>query len=223
VLLTKNQILGANKVAPKAASVGWLSRALKGIASLDSQRQLAYSFAAILLIFAGITGLAVNLLPTGTPVSVAVKNIVEKSTASLTPEANVKNKVADFTKKSQDLAAALKSAKGNSKTSIPVAINAVKDAAKSLTDAIVKDPASAKEVALQVKESATLLSVNGSADLKETSDLLYKTIDDQMIADLNKTTLTESQQQDLVKITDLYNQGKYSDVLEAILLINQSK
>ena len=91
---------------------------------------------------------------------------------------------------------------------------------KSLADEINSNPGVAKKVAVELKNSGTLASLEGGVELKEVSGDLYKTIDSQVIEDLEKTTLTQEQQQMLNEVKDLYDQGKYLEALEEILLIN---
>ena len=58
-------------------------------------------------------------------------------------------------------------------------------------------------------------------DMSENPDVkdLYQTVVQSQIADLEKTTLTDDMQKTLVEVKDLYNQGKFVDALEKILLI----
>ena len=60
-------------------------------------------------------------------------------------------------------------------------------------------------------------------DLSENSDVkdLYQTVVQSQIADLEKSTLTDDQANILIEIKSLYDQGKYNDALEKILLISQ--
>ena len=62
----------------------------------------------------------------------------------------------------------------------------------------------------------------GSDQLKVSSDDLYKTIDEQIITDLSQVTLTQSQQESLKEIKDLYNKGEYSLALENIFMLQSS-
>jgi hypothetical protein len=60
-------------------------------------------------------------------------------------------------------------------------------------------------------------------DLSENQDVkdLYQIIVEGEIAGLQKTTLTDEQRNMLVEAVELYNQGKFTDALEKILLINK--
>jgi len=219
VALAKMDILGPDVVVQspvmaKPASLYSLPNAL----GLFYQQKLAYAFAVFLFTCIGMFGMAQYTLPGD--VLFSVKKMTEQSQASLTGESNLKNSFETLKKRSQDLAAVVAN---NKQGNMPSAIKEVKDATSSLTDALAKDPASAKAVALEIKNNSTLLStLDGvsDAELKQTSDILYKIIDQQMIADLQKTTLTESQKKELDDINSLYEEGKYSEALEKILLIN---
>ena len=221
VFSVKMQILGSggNVVPDKATYKERLFDGFKSLYPLSYQRKLAYSFSVLMLTFVGVLGFAQYTVPGD--VLFSVKKITEQGQASLTGESEIKASVENFKKRSQDLAEIVKNKK---ETNIPSAVQEVKDAAKSLTDALQKDPKLAKEIALEIKENKTFLDLSGEAkieaDIKEASDILYKTIDAQMIADLEATTLTEEQQVLLEEIKDLYSQDKYSDALEKILLIS---
>jgi len=214
--LAKKNILNSPVAAvsskpAKAVDTRWT---FSDIVSLFVQRKYAYAFAVFAFIFVGVLGIAQHTLPGD--VLFPVKQIAEQSQASLLGQNDVASNVEVLKNRSEDLAQAIKE---NKQSNIPSAINEVKNATSDLANAIAKDPAMAKEVALQIKDNATILDTIGGTDLKQTSDVLYKTIDDQMIAALQKTTLTDSQKQALGDIDSLYSQGKYSDALEKILLI----
>ncbi len=222
VLLAKMDILG---LSAKTESIVMERKAIpqiqpsykwnfSNILGLIYQRKFAYAFAVFLFIFMGMFGIAQYTLPGDMLFS--VKKMTEQSQASLIGESNIKNNFENLKKRSQDLAQAVKDKKDGN---ISFAIKEVRDATSSLNDAIAKDPKLAKEFAVEIKDNKTLLDNIGGEDLKQTSDTLYKTIDSQMIADLQNTSLTESQQKTLTEINDLYNQGKYFDALEKILLI----
>lgn len=179
------------------------------------KRNFAYAFAALLVTVLGTFGLSQYVLTQdGTYPS---DSVAPKLQASLIGTSEVKSNVENLKRKSQDLAVATKDGKSGS---IASAISEVKDATKNLTTAIQKDPAIAKEVALEIKHSGALLDITAGPDLKETSDNLYKIIDAQMIQDLQKTTLTEDQKVVLNQVTQLYHDGNYIEALEHILLIS---
>lgn len=207
VVLTKRQLLGVDvREAAQPTYREIFSRAL----GLVFKGKLAYAFAAFLLIFSGAFVFTKYNLPSNEI------NIVKNSQAAL---GEVKNNIETLKVKSQSLA----KVSNNKSQDVTLAVKEVNDAVKSLTDTIQKNPGLAKEVALELKNDGTLLSIDGGDDLKQTSDDLYKTIDEQMISDLEKTSLTESQQETFDEANSLYKQGKYSEALEKILLVNNSE
>lgn len=209
VVLSKNHILSAILVAEKQPVYKSI---FSNISSLFYQKKLVYSFAVLLfLITAGVTFFEFGL-------SGQHENLAGQSTASSLAESALKSNVADLKSKSQSLANAVQ----NNSENVSLVIEEVKDATKNLKVAIQKNPGLVKIIALDVNNSKSLLDIAGGSDLKATSDDLYKTIDDQMIADLKKTTLTKDQQGALNHIQDLYSQGKYSDALVNILLIGNT-
>lgn len=216
VFSVKMEMFGENAVAPKVAAEPRYKKIFGNIFSITLQKKLAYSFATLLLMFAGVFGFAQYTLP-GDPLF-EVKKITEHSQSALTGESNVKSNVETFKKRSHDLAEVVKNNKDGNKAS---AVKEVKDATKSLAAAIEKDSNLVKEVALEIRNNQTLLAVLGEEDLKESSDILYKAIDSQMIADLEKITLTEEQVKMLEEIKVLFKEEKYLEALEKILLINE--
>lgn len=198
VVFTKNDILGINTFDNKVANK-WTYRELLSIIFKSSfQRKFAYALASFLFIIAMVTGFMNYNFFSDSNVKTA-----QQSTAAL---AEIKNNVEVFKAKSKNLTEV---SKGNSQD-ISLALEEVKDAAKNLTDTIQKDP----------KLARTFLDITGIDDLKQTSDNLNKTIeniDNQIIEDSEKTTLTESQKEKVDKAKDLVSQGKYYDALELLL------
>ncbi len=197
VVLSKIQILGAS------ASYTSMPAAIFGRVF---QRKYAFAFAALAILMAGSLGLA--QLPGNSGIPVA-------SPAALV---EAQNNVAEFKIKSKELASV---AKGDPK-SLAEAEDSVKASAKQLTKIIQKEPGVAKEVALEINNNKTYLDVKGSAELKATSNDLYKTVAGQMIEDLEKASLTESQREALDIAKGLYAKEKYTDALESILLLSMA-
>lgn len=168
------------------------------------QRKLSYTLAALLILFTGALSIK-YFLPNN-------MDMAQESTGALA----VKSNVTTFKVKSQSLAEAVK----NNSENLSLAVKEIKDATRNLTNAIAKDPETVREVALEVRDNKTLLDNIDQEDLRETSDALYKTIDTQMIEDLQKTTLTQEQQVSFDEVKDLYSKGKYYEALEKILLIS---
>jgi len=197
-VLLKSQILAEKQsevivVKNPAKSVSFLDI----ISSVFLQRKLAYAFAVILFLIVGVFGLT-KLLPAGEP---------NKQTASLTNQTELKQNVADLNTKVTELA-------------------------KNLNTNSLKDPNTAKQIADDVQkikqlQAKTLADVSGASDEKSLNDavvLANSTLASLVmgeINDLNNTSLTDDQKTILSQAEDLYNQGKYTDALEKILLINK--
>ncbi len=182
---------------------------LGGFVTALNQGKLAYSFAAFLLIAVGLMGaMQGSILP-----------LADKSVAVLSPDFVVKSRVETLKAKSQNLASAVMS---KEQETILVAVKEVKSATKELAVSIAQNPDTAKEVAQDIKENKTYLDIVGNnEELKETSDELYKTIDEQMILDLEKASLGEEQKVMLQEVKELFKKEKYAEALEKIFLINK--
>ncbi len=201
VVLSKAEILGSDAKASNVTVMPTYQFAFSNMLNLAFNRKFTYSLAVFLFVFMGFFGqLKYGLITNGIPAR----------------ELSVAGNVEQLKLKSQSLATAVIS---KQEKEISVAIKDVKSVTENLTKAIAKDPASVKAIALDVTQNKTYLDILGAPDLKETSDLLYKVIDEQMIIDLKNTSLTENQKKAFDRIQELYNNGKYSEALENILLI----
>ncbi|OGN03617.1 MAG: hypothetical protein A2655_03430 [Candidatus Yanofskybacteria bacterium RIFCSPHIGHO2_01_FULL_43_42] len=176
------------------------------------QKKVAYAFAAFLFVVAGMFGF-MKYGFFNNPANVQVAQVSQEHLTA------IKSNVEEFKTKSKILSQMTKS---SDLKEIALAVKEIKDVAKELTEAIKNDSQLAKEVALDINNNKTYLDIEGEGDLKETSDILYKTIDEQMIKDLEGATLTESQQEALKIAKKLYDEGKYSNALESILLLNMA-
>jgi len=188
------------------------------ISAVFAPRKLAYSFAVVLFLIVGIFGFANYTVPGD--LLFPVKKIAEQSQAALTGQAGLRQDVAILNSRISDLAQVSREGR---KDSIPSAISEINANAsqlvKNLKDNPKTDSATIKEIASSLK---TLASVAGT-DLSENSDVkdLYQAVVQSQIADLQKATLTDGQKNTLAEAEELYNQGKYTDALEKILLINK--
>lgn len=148
-----------------------------------------------------------------------VRKLAEQSEAALIGQTVVKQNVVTFNNRINDLA---KAAKEGKKDNIPSAISEINtnasELAKSLKENPVDDPNTLKEIAVSLKVLADVPGADLTAN-PEVKDL-YQTVVERQIADLEKTTLTDSQQEMLIEVKDLYSQEKYIDALEEILTIN---
>lgn len=103
---------------------------------------------------------------------------------------------------------------------------------KDLNADSFKDVASAKKLADGVQtikklQAKTFADMPGTPEEKSLTDAIAS-IDNTLaplvkneINDLNNTTLTDAQKNILTNVQKLYDQGKYAEALEEILLINQ--
>ena len=214
VLLAKSELF-KNEAAPQPVQAGFAGL-FSGVFKFAYENRMAYSFAALLFIFAGAFGFAQYTLPGDALFS--VKKITEQSQAALTGETHVKTSFETLKKRSKDLAVVKTQKDGN----VSSATKEVNDATKSLTEAIQKDPALAQELALEITHNQTLLAVFEETDFKESSDILYKAIIEQMIEDFQKSpkTLTIEQQEKMEEVLALYNEGKYPLAMEKMLLMS---
>jgi len=221
VILAKNGIFNLSaQTETKVAYNNPVQTSFMGFSSnafrFAYNNKMAYSFAALLFIFAGAFGLTQYTLPGDTLFS--VEEMTEESQAALTRETDIKVAFETIKKKSQDLAVVKTQKDGN----VSSATKELNDVTKNLTDAIAKDPSLAKEVAMGIVGDQTLSAVFSVDDVKESSDILYKAIDEQMIEDFQKgkATLTLEQQEKMEEILELYNERKYAMAMEKILLMN---
>ncbi len=206
----KMSILGSDAVVKKVSQGLTYKEMFSGILSLFNKRKLAYAFAVFLFVFAGGFGF-MKVLPND-----ANMKISKESTAALVA---IKSDVEIFKVRSKTLSEITKTDPKN----VSLAVKEVKSAAKSLTDAIQKDPQLVKSVALEINNNKTYLDIVGGNDSTEVNDL-YKTVVDYLIEGLekNRINLTEDQKKTLDKIADLRDKGRYVYALESILLLNAS-
>lgn len=193
-----------------------------GVLILMRQKKLAYSFAVLLFIFAGVAG----LLKYGLLQNIQNVRVAGQSQVSVVAETALKDNVEDFKIKSKNLSQMSLS----NPEDISVALKEVKNVAREITDAIKKDPELAKAVALDINNNKTYLNIvsgddlQGSLDELNELDELYKTTVKSVIEDLdkNKTNLTESQREALKIAKGLYEEERYTDALESILLLSMA-
>ena len=98
----------------------------------------------------------------------------------------------------------------------------IKENVKILAQTINKDPRQNSETLKQITVSLKTLASLAESDLVESREVidLYQALAKNQIENLEKTTLTEEQAEKLEKAKELYEQKKYSEALEGILLIN---
>ena len=186
---------------------------------LGISKKMAYSFVAVIFISVGLVGFANNTVPGDMLFS--IKKITEQSTAALSGETLLRQNLATLNNRINDLAQVSKEGKT---AKISSAMSEVSVNASALTEnlkkELVADSATIKEIAVSLK---TLASIIGT-DLSENSEMkiLYKTVVESQIADMEKSTLTEKQAEVLEEAKELYKEEKYLSALEIILTINQA-
>ena len=220
-VLLKSQILTGEQtravVPAQKVSIFDVISNFKFQISNSFSRRLAYAFAVVLFLIVGVFGFAGSIMPGD--LLFPVKKIAEQSQATLTGQTGLQQNVATLSNRINDLA---QMAKDGRKDNIPSAISEINANAvvltKNLKDNSVKDAQTLKKIAVSLK----ILSAVHGADLTGNPEVkdLYQTVAQSQIADLQKTTLTDGQKDGLAQAEDLYDQGKYADALEKILLIN---
>jgi hypothetical protein len=205
VVLTKKGILGEE---PSFAFFPYFKPALAG-------------FFAVFMIF-GLLGFAKSSLP-GDPLYI-IRKVAHLGQAILTPEAEKSAYQLELAnERLEDLANA--PAKNLAPTINEFQAN-ISQAAKELSkvDATTSSPTIIKKIvqeAKKIKENKQKAESLGVViDGTEKLDSALEKIAGNLIGDLEGRTLTEEKEEILVKMKELFEQGKYSEVLE-LYLINQ--
>ena len=220
-ILLKSEILNADlttqNIAARPASKAW--NILEFLPVINYQRKLAYAFVTFVFLIVGIFGFAQYTMPGD--LLFPIKRIAEQAQSPLQVAYNRSEDLVQIVKenKTQNLAPAI------SEYKISIAY-AAKNLTKSLAQNSDKD--SIRQVAYEFKkiqdnqkQLKTLgIDIGETKEVKDLDDALAVLVQSQ-ITDLEKSTLTEEQQESLAEAKDLYLQGKYSDALEEILLINK--
>ncbi len=218
-VLLKSQILAEKQVeAVVVKNPAKFASVMNTFSSVFFQRKMAYAFAAFLFLVVGVFSFSKYAMPGD--LLFPAKKISEQSQAALMGQTGINNDVAVLSNRINDLAQVAKEGKVNNIPSAIIEINAnVSQLTKSLKNNPTQNSKTIKEIATSLK---TLADVPGT-DLSENSDVkdLYQTVVQSQIADLEKSTLTDDQANILIEIKSLYDQGKYNDALEKILLISQ--
>jgi len=217
--LLKSQILPEQQLqatitAQKVSFLGILS-------SVFAPKKLVYSLAVILFLVIGVFGFASQTMPGD--LLFPVRKITEQSQAALTGHTGLKQSVATLNNRINDLAQVAKAGRTDS---IPSAISEISADASALVKDLQNNTGpggypnkqTIKDIVVSLK---TLADVPGT-DLTANQDVknLYQTVVQSQIADLQEATLTDEQKATLSEVEELYNQAKYVEALEKILLIN---
>jgi len=220
-LLLKSEILNAEfkeqTILTKPASKAW--NILEFLPVINYQRKLAYAFATLIFMIVGIFGFAQYTMPGD--LLFPIKRIAEQTQNPLQVAHNRSEDLVQIVKenKTQNLAPAISEYKAS-----------IADAAKNLTKSLAQnsDKDSIRQVAYEFKkiqdnqkQLQTLgIDIGETKEVKALDDALAVLVQSQ-ITDLENATLADDQQKSLTAAKDLYEQGKYSDALEKILLINK--
>ena len=190
------------------------------LSSVFAPKKLVYSLAVVLFLIIGVFGFASQTVPGD--LLFPVKKIAEQSQAALTGQIGIRQNVVTLNNRINDLAQVAEQGRTDN---IPFAISEITaDASalvKDLQNNAVGNKQTIKEIAASLK---TLADVPGT-DLTANQDVknLYQTVVQSQIADLQEATLTDEQKVTLSEVEELYNQAKYVEALEKILLINNDK
>lgn len=202
VVLTKKNILGEE---PRFAFFPYFKPALAG-------------FFVVFVMF-GMLGFAKNSLP-GDPLYI-IRKVAHFGQAILTPEAEkpayqlklANDRLQDLTKASgKNLAPTIDEFQAN-----------ISQAAKELSriDATTSSPTTIKKIvqeAQKIKENKQKAEALGVViDGTEELDNVLEKIAGDLIEDLKERLLTEEKQETLVKMEELFREGKHSEVLELYL------
>jgi len=188
------------------------------ISSAMFQRKMAYALASFVFVIAGMFGFAQYTVPGDLLFS------VKKFTETQNSFQVAYNRSAELVQvlkenKTQNIAPAVSEFKASMS-------GAAKNLVASLTQQNSKQ--SLKDISDEVKkiqenqrQAETLgIDISETDEVKELNSALAVLVQNQ-IDDLEKATLTEDQQETLVKIKDSFSKAEYSEALEEILLINQ--
>jgi len=221
VSLVKSQIL-PNKTWSIANILPQLNyQTLHLLQKVKGQRRLAYAFATLVFIIVGMFGFAQYTVPGDLLFS------VKKITESQDPFQIAYNRSEELVQilkenKTQNIASAVSEFKASISGAAKNLVLSLtqQDNKKSLKE--LKDiAAEVKKIQDNQKQAETLgIDISQTEEVKELDNALSSLVKDQ-IDDLEKATLTESQQKALGQAKDLYSQQKYSDALEEILLISE--
>ena len=216
VSLIKSQIL-AEQPAVRIIPARKIST-IDVISSAMFQRKMAYALASFVFVIAGMFGFAQYTVPGDLLFS------VKKFTETQNSFQVAYNRSAELVQvlkenKTQNIAPAVSEFKASMS-------GAAKNLVASLTQQNSKQ--SLKDISDEVKkiqenqrQAETLgIDISETDEVKELNSALAVLVQNQ-IDDLEKATLTEDQQETLVKIKDSFSKAEYSEALEEILLINQ--
>lgn len=178
-------------------------------------RRMAYAFATFCFLAVGIFGFAQYTMPGD--LLFPVKKITEQTQTPLQVAYNRSEDLVQIIKenKTQNLEPAISEFKASMADAVKTITNDL--AQNSGKDSIKAVMAEIKKIQDNQKQMETLgVNIGETKDFDNVLALLVQ----EQIDSLNESTLTEAQEENLAEITELYEQGQYSDALEKILLIS---
>jgi hypothetical protein len=223
VILAKSQVFNVNLakevISNPVKMPSRISNILGFIKAVKFQKKLAYSFATLAFVMVGVVGFAQQTVPGDFLFS--IRKFTENSQASLTGQTGLKQEIATFNSRINDLAQASKQGKKNN---IPSAINEVSTKASALTKTLKESSGDDSNAIKEITESLQVLAYLPGTDLTENSEVkeLSQTLLEKQIADLEKSILTEEQEKVLAEVKELYEQEKYVKALEKISFIKKN-
>jgi hypothetical protein len=214
--LLKSQILTENNKFEAVKLPAEKFGILDTISSVFFQKKFAYSFTAFAFVIVGLIGFAQTTVPGD--LLFPVRKISEQSTAALSGKAVLKQDVATLNSRINDLAQVAKQGK---KDNVPSAISEINTNVSALAKALKENPVNDSETLKDIASGLKVLASVPGTDLSENPDVidLYKTVVQSQIDAKEKETLTDEQKEIMVEVQDLYDNGKYLEALEKILLI----
>jgi len=188
------------------------------ISRIFSQKKLAYASATLAFLVIGIFGFARYTMPGD--MFYPVKRIAEQT--QQTPLQIAYNRSEDLIKvvkenKTQNLSPAIieyKASISDAVKNLSDSLAIAKEGDKSAVEEIINE---VKKIQKNQKQLETLgVNIEDPEQISELDAALSFIVENQ-IADLEESTLTDSQQEILEKAKELYIQGEYSEALEEIL------
>jgi len=227
VIFTKERILEEEFSRGRTSVFGW-SEFIDGM-RIVFQHKFAFASLLVVMVFVGLLGtfgFAQNSLPGDSLYT--LKKITEKSQAVFVSEENQSRYDLEIVNKRLD--DLTKIAESNRINNLASAIKEVQkseeQAVESLSNPEIKKyPEQVKEIVVEIKKleekKQELKQVYGVAGLEENKEVnSTKIVVEWLIEDVENSSLTEEQEENLAEAIKDYEEGDYSQALEEILLLS---
>lgn len=182
-----------------------------------SQRKLAYAVTTTFLIIVSMFGL--SLIP--------ISNNSQLGEATLLAAANESRHSLEAVNQKLEILAETAKDEKVSEATIQDIDQSIAEASKTITEKIVGNPKALKEIVGVVKKldqnRKSLQTLGVVIDSDYQLNNILQPLVKQQIEEFEGMSLNEEQQAELKEIKGLYDEGQYSDALEGILLIANSK